>query len=265
VIGNIDYQKIILRDAEFYRQSCLDKGNSRATVAKKLRDIKCVFETAVKCRQLDENPIEHIKMPKYTVNEIRIYNDRECERIVKEARNLIWNRNERTSLKWDPLILVVLYTALRRGELLNCKWRAVDFGEQTIKVSPKDDTAETWEWQIKDTDHRMLPLTDELSQLLVDRHSRQPEGYPYVFVPPARYDHIQQKLRAEDKWAYSNSRLKVANNLERDFDKILQRVSIEEGEFHDLRRPPHLQLVQRRYERVRYNEACEPRRFRDDT
>jgi len=235
VIGNTDYQKVTLRDAEFYRQSCLDRGNSRATVAKKLRHIKCVFETAVKRRQLDENPLEHIKMPKYTVNEIRKYSDRKCERIVKAAHYLIQKRNKRTSLKWDLLILVALSTALRRGELLNCTWRDIDFEEQTIKVSPKADTAETWEWQIKDTDRRTLPLTDELSQLLVDHHGGQPEGYPYVFVPPARYDHIQQELRAKGKWTYSDSRLKVVNNFKRDFDKILQRASIEEGEFHDLR------------------------------
>ncbi|MFB0553582.1 MAG: tyrosine-type recombinase/integrase [Phycisphaerae bacterium] len=199
VIGNADYQKVTLRDAEFYRQSCLDGGNSRATVAKKLRHIKCVFETAVKRRQLDENPLEHIKMPKYTANEIRRYSNRECERVVKAAHYLIQKRNKRTSLKWDLLILVALSTALRRGELLNCTWRDIDFEEQTIEVSPKADTAETWEWQIKDTDRRTLPLTDELSQLLVDHHGGQPEGYPYVFVPPAIYDHIQQELRAKGK------------------------------------------------------------------
>jgi hypothetical protein len=31
---------------------------------------------------------------------------------------------------------------------------------------------------------------------------RQPEGYPYVFVRPARYDYIQQELRAEGKWKF---------------------------------------------------------------
>ncbi|MHC4557045.1 MAG: tyrosine-type recombinase/integrase, partial [Planctomycetota bacterium] len=104
------------------------------------------------------------------------------------------------------------------------------------KVSPKVDTAETWEWQIKDTDRRTLPLTDELTQLLVDRQTGQPEGYPYVFVPAARYDYIQQELRVKGKWTYSDSRLKVVNNFSRDFGKILQRASVKEGEFHDFRR-----------------------------
>ena len=72
--------------------------------------------------------------------------------------------------------------------------------------------------------------------LLVDHQNRQPEGYPYVFVPPARYDYIQNKLRAEGKWSYSDSRLKVVNNFGRQFGAILQRAHAKKGTFHDLRK-----------------------------
>jgi integrase len=236
VVGNIDFQKVSLKDAEYYRQSCLDKGNSPATVAKKLTEIKGVFQTALKRSQLEENPLKYVKMPKCPESEINIYSERECERLLRVAQEFIGNSNERTCLKWDLLILIALFTALRRGELLNCTWGDIDFDEQTITVSPKADNAETWEWRIKDTDRRTLPLTDELTQLLVDWQTRQPEGYPYVFVPPARYDYIQQELRAKEKWTYSDSRLKVVNNFSRDFGMILKRAGIKEGEFHDFRR-----------------------------
>ena len=87
VIGNIDYRRVCLKDAEFYRQSCLDKGNSPATVGKKLTEIKCIFESAVKRKQLEENPLRYVKMPKCSQNEINIYSDRECERILKAAQD----------------------------------------------------------------------------------------------------------------------------------------------------------------------------------
>jgi integrase len=236
VIGNKDYQQVTIRDAERYRQECLDRGNKPATVAKKLREIKCVFELAVKRRHLDENPLAHIKMPKASQNEIHTYSDRECERIIKAAREFVAEQTEEHCPRWDLLVLVALCTGLRRGELLNCTWSDVDFEEQTITVAPKDDTAETWLWLIKDTDRRTLPLTDELTQLLADHQSQQPEGYPYVFVPPARYDFIQNELRRQGLWSYSDSRLKVINNFGRDFGKILLRAGVKEGEFHDLRR-----------------------------
>lgn len=239
VIGNIDYRKVSLKDAEFYRQSCLDKGNSPATVAKKLTEIKCVFSAAVARNQLDENPLKCIRMPKCHTKEINIYSDSECERILKAAQDFSKTSNEQTRLRWDVFIVVALSTALRRGELLNCTWGDIDFEEQTIKVSPKAITAQTWEWQIKDTDCRTLPLIDGLTRLLVDHQSRQPEGHPYVFVPPARYGYIQHELRAKGKWTYSDSRLKVVNNFNPDFSKILQRAGVKEGQFHDLRRTAH--------------------------
>jgi integrase len=236
VIGNVDYRRVCLKDAEFYRQSCLDKGNSPATVTKKLTEIKCVFGTGVARKQLDENPLKFIKMPKYQQNEINIYSDSECERILRAAQDLTERSNEQTHLRWDLLIVVALSTALRRGELLNCTWTDIDFAEQTIKVSPKANTVETWEWLIKDTDCRTLPLTDGLTQFLVDHQGRQPEGHPYVFVPPVRYDYIQRELRAKGKWTYSDSRLKAVSHFNPDFRKILRRAGIEEGKFHDLRR-----------------------------
>jgi integrase len=235
-IGNLDCRRVSLSDAEFYRQHCLNRGNSPATVTKKLTEINCVFNAAVARSQLDENPLRHIKMPKCTQNEIHIYSDDECERIVKAARDLTAKSNDQRRLRWDLLVVVALSTGLRRGELLNCTWRDVDFEEQTIKVSPKANIAGTWEWLIKDTDRRTLPLTDRIIELLVDHQGRQPEGHPYVFVPPLRYDYIQQELRAKGRWTYSDSRLKVVNNFCPDFRRILQRAGVETGTFHDLRR-----------------------------
>ena len=132
--------------------------------------------------------------------------------------------------------MAALCTGLRRGELLDSIWPDVDFEEQTITVTPKDDGPETWPWLIKDTDRRTLPLTDELTQMLAEHQDRQPEGYPYVFVPSERYDFIQRQLRAKGLWTYSDSRLKVINNFGRDFGLILKRAAIRRGEFHDFRR-----------------------------
>jgi len=236
VVGNKDFQTVTIEDAESYRQKCLDRGNAPATVAKKMREIKCVFQTAVRRRQLDGNPLQHVKMPRCPNNEIHIYTEAECDRIIRAAQDFVLTANPETSVRWDLLILTALCTAQRRAELLNSIWSDVDFAEQTIRVCPKEDVAETWLWRIKDTDRRTLPLTPELTQMLADHQSRQPDGCPYVFVPSARYRFIQTELRAKGKWTYSDSRLKVINNFGRDFGLILTRAAVNIGEFHDLRR-----------------------------
>jgi len=79
-------------------------------------------------------------------------------------------------------------------------------------------------------------LAREIVQILVDHQAQQPEKYPYVFVPTARYDHIQNVLRPKGKWTLEDSRLRVVNNFKRSFDKILSKANVNSGTFHDIRR-----------------------------
>lgn len=234
-IGNIDYQKVSLDHGERYRQVCLDKGNTPATVSKKLKHLKRLFQLAVMRKQLDENPLRYIDMPKSRKKKIRTYSEDECQRIVKVSQQYCREWDMQYRPQWDLLIVVALTTAMRRSELLNCTWSDIDFEHQEINITPKENTNHTWRWDIKDSDERTVPLTDDIAQLLADHQSKQPEGYPYVFVPVARYDYIQT-LRAKGKWKYSDARLKVVNNFTPQFEKILKAAKVRKGQFHDLRR-----------------------------
>jgi len=235
VMGDMDYQTVTIEHGEVYRQACLDRGNRPATVSKKLRQLKRIFQLAVHRRQLEENPLQFIDMPRSPKKKVSTFNHDECRRILKAATDCRQEWNPRTAVKWDLLILTALSTGMRRGELLNCTWRNVDFEGLAIEVCPKENTTETWEWHVKDADRRTLPLTKDLVSLLVHHQNEQPEGYPYVFVPVARYDHIQ-RLRQQGKWKFRHSRLNVVNNFTRQFNHILDRASCKRGEFHDFRR-----------------------------
>lgn len=241
-IGNIDFRSVTLAHGELYRQASLDCGKSNATVKKDLAAIKRLFTLAVNREQLDENPFQHIAMPKLPKKKINIYTVAQCQRMLKAAQEYTAKWNPEKSVKWDLMITVALATAMRRSELMNCTWADVDFDAQTIEVNLKKNTKDTWEWRIKDAEHRTLPLTDEIVQMLVDHHTMQPEGYPYVFVPPARYDHIQNvlrpksRLRPKGKWTLEDARLKVVNNFKRSFDRILRKAGVKQGTFHDIRR-----------------------------
>jgi integrase len=104
----------------------------------------------------------------------------------------------------------------------------------TIEVSPKPDRLDTWEWHIKDTDRRTLPLTADLVNLLVALQASQPEGNPYVFVPMARYEHIQ-RLRRVGQWSVEKGQSPLSKFCHH-FNKIRKLAGIETGTFHDLRR-----------------------------
>jgi integrase len=235
IIGNIDYQKVTLDHGERYRQACLDKGNAPATVAKKLTHLKRMFQLAVKRRQLDENPLRYIDRPKSPKKKIHVYSEDQCRTMLKAAAQQCLKLDMQCSPRWDLLVIVALTTAMRRAELLNSTWTDIDFEKQIINITPKENTPNTWRWDIKDADERTLPLTDKVTQLLADHQSNQPEGYPYVFVPVQRYDFIQS-LRAKGNWKYSDSRRKVINNFRRGFQRIQSMAGVPKGQFHDMRR-----------------------------
>ena len=235
-IGNIDFRSVRLAHGELYLQTCLDRGNTKGTVAKKLRHIKRLFKLAVNRKQLDENPLQHIAMPKSPKKKINIYADAQCRRLLKAAKEYAAKCDPKRALKWDLMITVALATAMRRAELLNCTWADVDFDAQTMQVNPKQNTNETWEWLIKDSDHRTLPLTEEIVQMLVNHQAQQPEAYPYVFVPIARYDYIKNVLRPKGKWTLVDASMKIVNNFRRQFNQIRGKADVKKGTFHDIRR-----------------------------
>ena len=192
--------------------------------------LKRLFQLAVQRRQLDENPFRYVAKPKVAAGDIRVYTGEECVRMLTAARECKIG----SPLRWDILILTALNTGMRRGELLNSIWSDIDFDQQVIRISPKENSEYTWEWHIKDTDRRTLPLTDEVTQLLAEHQVTQPEGYPYIFLQPRRYDNIQ-KLRAQGRWTVRQGRCPLSN-FRYQFQTIKARAGIDEGTFHDLRR-----------------------------
>jgi integrase len=117
---------------------------------------------------------------------------------------------------------------------MNTTWRDIDFARMTVDVSPKKDGEDTWEWHIKDTERRTLPLTADLVKMLIEHQLSQPEGCPYVFVPMARYEHIQG-LRRVGQWNVEKGRSPLSKFCHY-FNKIRRLAGIETGTFHDLRR-----------------------------
>lgn len=231
-IGNIDYQGVQQAHGELFRQTCLDRGDSPATIAKKLRGLKRFFCLAVQRKQLDENPLQYVKQPKVPKQKVRIYTPEEIDSMLRAASQF----QNPSVLEWDLLITLAITTGMRKSELLNLVWSDIDFSEMTIEVTPKENTDETWEWRIKDTDRRTLPLKEDVGQLLVELQNRRPEGYPYVLVPPDRYDHIQLVLRPAGNWTLSSARGKVINNFTKQFNQILAMAHVDKRTFHDVRK-----------------------------
>lgn len=163
-VGDIDYQAVRYGDGELFVRACLDYGNTVATVAKKLRHLKRLFQLAVDRRQLEHNPLTRVKAPKSPTQEVRIFKDGECRRLIKAAQQFQeereleqWANRKAIFMGWKLLIRMALCTGMRRGELLNTIWRDIDFDAATVEVARNFDGEHTWQWHVKDADRRTLP------------------------------------------------------------------------------------------------------------
>ena len=230
IVGNINLADVRYKHGEQFIQHRLDEVPSPATVNKEIRSIKRLFNLAVKRGQIEMNPFQHLAKPKCPRQKINVYTPSQCQQIIKAAGHL----GAQLKIDWQNLITVALCTGMRRGELLNLVWSDVDFEQQSIGVSPKRDTEFTWTWAIKDCERRTLPLTEDVTKLLTRIQAEQPDGHPYIFVPPWRYERIQ-KLRRLDKWPERDAKCPL-NGFTRHWQQLLAHAGIKSGEFHDLRR-----------------------------
>jgi integrase len=123
-------------------------------------------------------------------------------------------------------------SGLRRGEILNLTWADIDFENKRIHVETKSSSRRLIEWEPKDHENRVVPMSEESTQLLADNQVESEEGFPYIFLSPDRLKRIKQR-EGVGRW---NARSDTVNNLGRDFDVIRRRAAIARCTLHDMRR-----------------------------
>jgi integrase len=169
-----------------------------------------------------QNPFAKLKKRKIASKPLRYASIDEYRSLRTTAQNL-W---------WRALFSIAYGSGLRRNEILTLTWADVDFENQQIHVTPKKDTAETFEWEPKDHENRAVPMANETAQLLVDLQVQAKVGFPYIFVSPKRLDRIKKRQKI-GRW---NSRSEIINNLGKNFNSLRRRAGVAKCTLHDLRR-----------------------------
>ncbi len=216
------------RDLEQIRTGWMQAGNKPSTVNRKMGSISGVFSRAVEWDCISEHPMAKLKQLKVdSKGVIRYLSTEETLRLREalDARQAEARAERETANKWradrgkkelaslqnvpftdhlKPMVLVSLNTGMRRGELFDLKWPAVNFDTRTVTVA--GDTAKT-------SDTRHIPMNKEVFGVL-DGWKKQGADSQYVFPG-------QGGGRLEDvKSAWLN---------------LLSRAQIEAFRWHDMR------------------------------
>jgi len=197
------------RDLEQIRTGWMQAGNKPSTVNRKMGSISGVFSRAVEWNYIAEHPMTKLKQLKVDSKGVVRYLSAEETKRLREAMDARQNeaRTEReTANKWradrgkeqmqsllqlpftdhlKPMVLVSLNTGMRRGELFDLKWSAVNFQTKTITAAGAT---------TKTSDTRHIPMNKETVGVL-EEWKKQSGKSQYVFPSQsARLDEREKRL-----------------------------------------------------------------------
>jgi excisionase family DNA binding protein len=201
--GDIKLAKITPLSIEEYKIKRLKVGVKKKGAKKKKlensslnRELSClrkIFNKAIDWGYAVENPMKKVDfLPEDESYRKRILSEDEEVRLLESAESYL-----------KPLLLVALYTGMRKGEIFNLKWQDVDFEKREITVTKS-----------KSGKQRRIPINTVLFNLLY-AHKVQNGKSEYVFTNPKTG--------------------KPYSDIKKSFSSALEEAGIEDFHFHDLR------------------------------
>lgn len=148
------------------------------------RLLSSILEKAVKWQVLLYNPCRRIEAPKVPVKEAAYYDEFQAQEML--------NCLQSEPLKYRAMVIVLLYTGMRRGELCGLEWSDIDFENCIIDISKTS-----------------LYLTDRgvFDDTTKTNASKRANKVPLVVIDilkEHRREQITERLKLGDKWIDSN-------------------------------------------------------------
>ena len=174
------------------------KEIAAATVNRELACLKCIFNKAITWGKAEKNPVREVKLFKENNRRTRYLEKEEIKKLLENSADHL-----------RPILIVALFTGMRKSEILNLQWKNINIKHGVIYLL---DT--------KNGERRKVLINDTVEKALI-AVSKNPNS-PYVFC-------------------HENG--KPYLNVRKSFDVALEKCGIINFRFHDLRHTFASQLV----------------------
>jgi len=143
----------------------LSEGLSNRSLNDGLKTLRSMLKYGVSRKLIASNPLEQVKyLPDKPVKRRRALTEEECAALLSTC-----------PAEFYPLWLFMLSTGVRKGELIELEWKAVDLKKMVVHVHPTD------EWKPKtDSGIRTIPLSGKCCTAL----KKLPKISEIVFCTP---------------------------------------------------------------------------------
>lgn len=155
ILGDIDIRSVDESKADLLVMTCEAKGNSNATINRKLAALSRMLTVAHERGWVDRKPkFERRREP---VGRLRWLTDEEEAKLVAFTRHFGRDR-------YADLWILLVDTGLRVGEALRLRWKDIDLDRKQLSV-----------WVTKGDKPRTVPMTDRVWTVLA-RDAQRPDG-----------------------------------------------------------------------------------------
>ena len=165
------------------------KQVSPATCNKEVACLKHMFNLAIKWRKANINPVKEVKFFREEQHNLRWLTEEEEEKLLPVCCSHL-----------RPIVIVAIYTGMRKGELVNLTWDKINFDKNIITVD-----------KTKTGEGRKAWMNRTVKEALLTLKLDQPKG----------------------KYVFGND--KPVGNFRTAWDKAVRRAGISPIRFHDLR------------------------------
>ncbi len=192
-------QRIVLKCRE---GQTLSKSSRNSIV----RDLKIAFRLAASWGYVSVSPMAGVKLLKVNTD------DRRGWHYLSPSE--FWALLKNTDSDSDKAAYAIMYGAgLRYGEAYSLQPSDVDLSGGYVHVRPREATPDTPPFRIKDHECRSIPLPKYAVDLIAKWLESRPDGSPYLFVSPERYERIKPRWRRmqargeqwQNKWLANNT------------------------------------------------------------
>jgi integrase/recombinase XerD len=136
-----------------YLLKCQEKGDKAGTINTRLLRIRAFLNYLVECGVIKTNPAKKIKPQKEDVK-IEVFSDEQINQMLSFYRRIRRREKSYVAYRDYMIIVTILGTGIRRGEIINLQWSDIDFVSKSISVFGKSRRKET------------IPITDKLAKEL---------------------------------------------------------------------------------------------------
>jgi integrase len=191
-------KKIVTEISEVDVRDILNRVDPQRSLSLKHNIRKClanVFNYAMECRYLQDNPCRRVKLAKMPEPALNILTDQQLRKFLQKA--------EQSGYEWFPVWAIAIYTGLRSGELIALRYRHIEHNleKPVIRVQESWTKQGGYKPYTKNKQMRAVPINKETQRIIDDLkaanpHACSPDDFILPQIPAWKQGDAAKALRA---------------------------------------------------------------------